>query len=64
MKGSILTISNAGIKRKTQVALWVDLRRCCYYAGRVNDSCAQHKSKMGWSEVATLLIDVVWANVQ
>ena len=51
------------LKRKyqTQVALWVDLRRCCYYAGGINDSCARRKSKMGWSEVATLLIGVVWA---
>ena len=60
-RGSILTICNASIKRKTQVALWADLRRCCYYAGGINDSCAQRKSKMGWSEVATLLIGVVWA---
>ena len=40
----------------------MDLRRCCYYAGGINDSCARHKSKMGWSEVATLLTGVVWAN--
>ena len=47
--GSILTIWKASIKRKTQVALWADLRRCCYYAGGINYSCAWRKSKMGWS---------------
>ena len=41
--------------RRVQVALWADLGRCCYYAGGINDSCAQRKSKMGWSEVATLV---------
>ena len=34
-----------------QVALWADLGRYCYYTG-INYSCAQRKSKMGWSEVA------------
>ena len=59
--GSILTIWNTSIKRKMQIALGADRRRCCYYAGGINDSCARRKSKMGWSEVATLLIGVVWA---
>ena len=53
------------LKRKyqseTQVTLWVGLRRCCYYNGGINDSCAWRKSKMGWSEVAALLIGVVCA---
>ena len=44
-----------------QVALWADLRLCWYYAGGINDSCARRKSKIGWSEVASLLIGVVWA---
>ena len=51
------------LKRKyqTQIVLWADLRRCCCYAGRINDYCVRCKYKMGWSEVATLLIGVVWA---
>ena len=53
LQDPILPVWNASIKRKAQVALWVDLGRCCYYAGGINDSCAQCKSKMGWSEVAT-----------
>ena len=59
--GSILTIWNASIKRKMQVALWADLRCCCYYAGGINYFCDRRKSKMGWSEVATLFIGVVLA---
>ena len=61
IKGPILTIWNASIKRETQVTLWADLGRCCYYTGGINDSCARRKSKMGWSEVASLFIGVVWA---
>ena len=53
--------SETQVQYQTQVALLADLRRCCYYVSGINDSCARHKSKMGWSEVATLLIGVVWA---
>ena len=31
--GPILTVSNASMKRKTQVALWAVLWRCCYERG-------------------------------
>ena len=39
-----LYLNNLKRKYQMQVALWVDIRRCCYYAGGKNDSCAQHKS--------------------
>ena len=58
--GSILTSETQGSTQNASSFVG-DLRRCCCYAGGINDSCARRKSKMGWSEVATLVIGVVWA---
>ncbi len=59
--GPILTIWNASVKARSASNFVGGSRRCCYFPGGINGSCARRKSKMGWSEVASLFIGVVWA---